>query len=90
MIKTKKGKLKIKGSDVEIAADISVIVHGLVYRLLPESMTQEEAKDFIMFAVERGFKTKEELEAETKEHIGEILGEVSNVLKGQGEENGSN
>ena len=86
MIKTKKGNLNIKGSDVEIQADISVIVYHLYYEILPEKMSQEEAKEFIMHAVERGFKTQEQVDVETKEALGELLGEFSKLLKGQGEE----
>lgn len=86
MIKTKKGHLRIKGNSVEVKADISTIIYHLYYEILPENMTPEEAKEFIMSAVERGFKTPEQLEAEMKEQLGNILGKIAESMKGQGEE----
>lgn len=82
MIKTKKGAVKIKGSLCEVQADLSVIVYHLYHRMLPEqtNMTQEEVKDFIMCGVERAFKTKEELEEETKKSVSEILKKIADDM----------
>lgn len=57
MIKTKNGKVKGKGSDAELMADLSVII---------KSLSTVMSREGIMRAVELGFKTDEELDEEIK------------------------
>lgn len=86
MIKTKRGKLQIKGDLTEVMADVSVIVTHLYNNVLPETMTQEEAKEMIMHAVECGLMTEEERNAQIFEKLVELLCKVGTEMKGQGEE----
>lgn len=64
MIKTSKSVTEMHGSDAELMADFTVIVHSLYFNLLIESkrMTPDEAKRKIMEQMEYGMMTEEQLE----------------------------
>lgn len=84
MIKTKKGELKVKGSLIEIKADLSVIVYELYHNILTENMSKEEAKEEIMDAVNRGFLEDEEIEEDVNELLEQFfeeMGELREILE---------
>ena len=85
MIKTKKGKIKVEGNFTEICADLSIIAHALYFDTFKD-MEKEEAKEHIMHAVERGFKTQEELEEQNIKMISNLISELGKVLEKVGEE----
>lgn len=93
MIRTNKGELEVNGTLSELKADISVIIHGIYHTVLLKEMPEDKAKEFVFEAVERAFKSDEELEEEAKDastgietYLAGLLEELAKKLKGQGEE----
>lgn len=65
MIKTKKGRTRIKGNEIELIADMSAIINTIKNAFVDVGgMTEEKAREKIHFAVEQGFLSDEEIEAE--------------------------
>lgn len=90
MIKTEHGSLEAKGTLAEIKADLSTIVNGIYNKVLLEEMSEEEAKEFVFDAVNRGFKTKDEIDKEIKDKIvtslADLIEKLEKFLKEEGEE----
>ena len=85
MIKTKKGKTRIKGTRSELLSDLCIIV-GHLYFYTFEDMEKEEVKARILDAVEMGFKTDEELNEHILEKMAKIISEFSGTVEKDGEE----
>ena len=66
MILTKKGDTEMHGRTQELMADLSIIVHAMVYDMLidRDKMTLEEAKRMIIEQVEYGMMSEEQIERE--------------------------
>lgn len=90
MIKTEHGSLEAKGTLAEIKADLFTIVNGIYNKVLLEEMSEEEAKEFVFDAVNRAFKTKDEIDKEIKDKIGtslaDLIEKLEKFLKEEGEE----
>lgn len=82
MIKADKGNVAIKGMGSELLAELSTLVHALYNDVLKGDMefSDEEARDTINKAVEKGFKTTEELMSEAKAKAVVLEGSMPEVL----------
>lgn len=82
MIKADKGNVSIKGRGGELLAELSTLVHALYNDVLKGDMefSDEEARDMINTAVEKGFKTTKELMAEAKAKAIVLEGSMPEVL----------
>lgn len=88
MINTDKGIISLQGNNIELMADLSVIVHALCYDVLMSGsdMTLGEAMLKIMDAVELGTRTEEELYRELYENGSEPTVEFNDLLKRMGDQ----
>lgn len=88
MINTDKGIISLQGNNIELMADLSVIVHALCYDVLmsDSGMTLSEAMLKIMDAVELGTRTEEELDRELYENGSEPTVEFNDLLKRMGDQ----
>ena len=92
MIKCDKGKVKIEGTGYLILSELSTLVHELHYGVFVEKCgaTPEESKEDILEAVERGFKTDEEMRECAKDTLKDVLTDLSdllnNILSGKDDE----
>lgn len=77
MIKTKKGKIAIKGTPGELMADLAVIVHELFFDVLLTVLKEDDAKDLIRDTVENGMLTKEQMTEKMLRDIAKIINEES-------------
>ena len=81
MISTNKGHLRVEGTNSEIMADLSVIIHG-IHEDLSNEIGQEKSKERIMKAVEDGFKTDKEIMSNVDALVKKFL---KDLLEGLGE-----
>lgn len=90
MINTKAGELTLKGSKVELIADLAVIVRGIKVTIMEDDKeTEESVKQDIDKAVKVGLMNEEEFRTFQKEKIKEaalafvdgLLGGISNEDK---------
>lgn len=83
MIKSKKGKVTIKGSVTEVMADLSCAIRALKLNL--EATGKLNPREIVDKLVESAFMTDEEIEAEIakqeKEELRKILNEVTENIK---------
>ena len=79
MIKTKKGETVIEGNCSEICADLAVIIDS-VNQVFAEEFGAEQAKKYIMQAVEYGFMHDDELETKKKECVDKVACELTEAL----------
>ena len=88
MINTDKGIISLHGNNIELMSDLSVIVHALCYDVLmsDSGMTLSEAMLKIMYAVELGTRTEEELDRELYENGSEPTVEFNDLLKRMGDQ----
>lgn len=89
MIKCEKGNVTIHGSGACILAELSSLVHALYYTTFVDEAGKpmEEGKKLILEAVEKGFKTNEELMAGMDSaDLVKVLEMVADLLKGKGVE----
>lgn len=88
MINTDKGIIRWHGDNIELMADLSVIVHMLCYDVLMSGsdMTLGEAMLRIMHAVELGTRTEEEFERELYENGSEPTVEFNDLMKRMGDQ----
>lgn len=82
MIKVDKGNVSIKGRGGELLTELSTLVHALYNDVLKGDMefSDDEARDMINTAVEKGFKTTKELMAEAKAKAIVLEGSMPEVL----------
>ena len=81
MIKCKKGAVTIKGTGGELLAELTTLVHAMYDAFKADfNGSDEKARKLITSAIERGFKSIEELEAEAKGKAIVIKGSVPEVL----------
>ena len=74
MIETKMGKITLKGSNVELIADLAVIVRGIKEAIMEDDKeTEESAKHEIDEAVKIGLMNEEEFKTIQKEKIKEVV-----------------
>lgn len=74
MIETKVGELTLKGSKVELIADLAVIVRGIKESIMEDGKeTEESAKQEIDEAVKIGLMNEEEFKTIQKEKIKEVV-----------------
>lgn len=87
MIKTEKGEFKIKGTDSEIMADISVIIKN-VYEAMSKEFGEEHAKARLQRAFNRAFLSKKEIhkEAEACKEFINKFDEILEMIKGSEED----
>ena len=87
MINTDHGIISWHGNNIELMADLSLIVHTLCYDVLmsDSDMTLSEAMLKIMDAVELGTRT-EEFERELYENGSEPTVEFNDLLKRMGDQ----
>lgn len=85
MIKTKKGKVNIKGSVAEAMADLTCVIRGFNAHIADITNDKADAKDLVDRCVKTAFMTDEEIEAEIlkqeKEKLCKILSEVTESIK---------
>lgn len=81
MLKSKNGNVKIEGNTPEIMHDLAVLIHALYNECLLKDMPEEEAKDFVQYAVYTGLKTESEIEKEMQDMKDDILDRIENVLE---------
>ena len=83
MIKTKKGDTTIKGTDIEVMADVSIIIRH-VYKALSKNYGEVIAKARLEAAFERAFLSKEEIhkEAEACKEFINKFDEILEMIKG--------
>ena len=88
MINTDQGIISWHGDNIELMADLSVIVHALCYDVLmsDSGMTLGEAMLKIMYAVELGTRTEYEFERELYENGSEPKVEFNDLLKRMGDQ----
>ena len=88
MINTDKGIISWHGDNIELMADLSLIVHTLCYDVLmsDSGMTLGEAMLKIMYAVELGTRTEYEFERELYENGSEPKVEFNDLLKRMGDQ----
>jgi hypothetical protein len=82
MIEINKGDVRIKGTGNTLLAELATLVNTLYNDVLKGDMdiSDEEARDLITTAVERGFKTTKELMAEAKAKAVVLEGSLPEVL----------
>lgn len=80
MIKTNEGKVELKGSQMELMADVGCIIHSLRDTLVENEVPREEAEEMLKKAVELGLKTDEEIEEDSKKKLGEFLKKMCKEL----------
>ena len=85
MIKTQKGEFHCKGSVNELCADLSIIVNILYNKAFSKHMTQKQAKELILKAVEQGLMTEEEIDGILKNSIGDFFESLAKFMKGEGD-----
>ena len=88
MINTDQGIISWHGNNIEMMADLSLIVHTLCYDVLmsDSGMTLGEAMLKIMYAVELGTRTEYEFERELYENGSEPKVEFNDLLKRMGDQ----
>lgn len=88
MIKIEKGDFEVNGTHVEVLGELSVIIKSLHEDVFMGKcgMTAEESKDDIMFAVNQGFKTDDEMRVQVVEALGmlsDMLADLKDKLDGK-------
>lgn len=74
MIETKMGKITLKGSNVELIADLAVVVRGIKEAIMEDGKeTEESVKHEIDEAVKIGMMNEEEFKTIQKEKIKEVV-----------------
>lgn len=88
MINTDQGIISWHGNNIELMADLSLIVHTLCYDVLMSGsdMTLGEVMLRIMHAVELGTRTEEEFERELYENGSEPTVEFNDLMKRMGDQ----
>ena len=88
MINTDHGIISWHGNNIELMADLSLIVHTLCYDVLmsDSDMTLSEAMLKIMDAVELGTRTEEEFDRGLYENGSEPTVEFNDLLKRMGDQ----
>lgn len=91
MIKCEKGHVEIVGFGLEVLSELSRLVHDLHFEVFVENggLSTEASRKAILDAVEKGFKTDEELETEAaskKKRLVEVLDMLKEILTGKDEE----
>lgn len=74
MIKVTKKGIQIKGGDVEILTNLTVIIHAVKEAFEGEGAKTEEVKQDVLQCVDLAFKSKEELKAETMQILDQMFG----------------
>lgn len=88
MIKVKKGEAKLKGRPSDILTELSIAIRGTVDALEENGIPHEVAVASVKKSVELAFKTREELEQEAKQKIGELLMHLGESMVDDSEEEG--
>lgn len=86
MIKVNKGNVKIKGNVVETMADLTCAIKAFSYNVANRTNSKEYARELVDKCVETAFMTEEEVEAETKKALANLLGRVAEDLGKEVEE----
>jgi hypothetical protein len=86
MIKTNKGKVKIKGTGAELLTDFTVIVNAM-HKDISEEFDEKFAKDLLTNAFELAFLSKEELEKRAKSKVTELFKRIVEDLESEEEAN---
>ena len=81
MIKTRRGKIRMKGNVPELLADLMIIVRTLHNEALLVSMPEKEAKAIIHDSVKTAMMTKEEVAADAAARLSNVLTELMNIIK---------
>ena len=86
MIKTENSKVEINGNTIEVLSDLSLIIHCLHDDIFIKDldMTEDEAKETILHAVETGFIPPEELRKQNEtvnDALAGILGKAVDLLE---------
>lgn len=77
MIKTRNGKVRVKGELCEIMADYSLITGRLVKLFEKEGFSKDTAVEMVQDAHKHGLMTPMEIRKEIIEKIGKVLSEIS-------------
>lgn len=82
MINLDRGEVKINGTCSTLLSELTTLVHALYNDVLKGDLelSDEKARDVIITAVERGFKTTKELMAEAKAKAVVLEGNLPEVL----------
>lgn len=88
MIKTTKGKIKLKGKLCDILADYSVITKNLIEALVENGATREDAVKDVAKAHRLGSLTEQEFIDENMEHVRKILMDVVSKMSDEKEDGG--
>ena len=66
MIKSGKGTVEITGTPADVLADVSLLVHHMHHNCFVKEaeIPADESKKLILEAVEKGFKTEDEIKSE--------------------------
>lgn len=80
MIRCENGKVELKGSTVDISADLSSIINTFEKHLIDKGYSKEDADKRIEESVRIGLLSDEELDKETGEVIEKLAGEFAKVL----------
>lgn len=92
MIRCNHGDVSFDGTQPQLLAELSTIVHALHHCVFVEDhgLSAEESRKLILGAVEDGFKTEEEAKQKavelTKELLEEVLGGLIRILDGKDDE----
>ena len=85
MIKINKGRCELEGTPAMLSAELSALVNSLK-EAFAEEFGNEVAERLIMNAVKAGLRDIEEIKAEVKEkkeNLADLLGMLSDVLRGK-------
>ena len=74
MIKSKKGKVILKGKATELCAELSMICRNLK-KVFAEELPEHIAKELVMSAAEIGLKSEEELHNAVQDIIKRLFNE---------------
>lgn len=80
MIKCENGVVEIKGSVVDVTAELSMIVSALEERLIDNGFSKEDADEKIKDSVRIGLMTEEELHKESEKAKKEMVEEFGKLL----------